>query len=162
MSMHACSHEYACIRMSCTQACMHACRHRCTDFDLSIPDCISNLMMLHAAVLKTAERKLFWRVLSLNIALMFVNYLDRTNLAFAAVQLNKDIGLSHEVYGLGAGLFFATYATMQVPANMAMTKIGGPIWLGAIALLWGIVAACFALIRDVPEFLALRCLLGLL
>lgn len=92
---------------------------------------------------------------------MFVNYIDRTNLAFASVQLNKDIGLSHEVYGLGAGLFFATYASMQVPANLAMTMIGGPVWLGSIALLWGVCAACFALIRNVSTFLALRCLLGL-
>lgn len=112
------------------------------------------------AALKSAERKLFWRVLLLNVALMFVNYLDRTNLSFASVQLNKDIGLSKEVYGLGAGLFFATYAGMQVPANLVLTKIGGPIWLGTIALCWGVVAACFALIRDVPSFLVLRCLLG--
>lgn len=113
------------------------------------------------AALKSAERKMFTRILLLNMALMFVNYIDRTNLSFAAVQLNKDIGLDKATYGLGAGLFFASYASMQVPANLLMTKIGGPIWLGTIALLWGVVAACFAAIRDVPEFLALRFLLGL-
>ncbi|KAF8056438.1 ttuB [Scenedesmus sp. PABB004] len=111
--------------------------------------------------LKTAEKKLLARVLSLNIALMLVNYLDRTNLSFASVQLNRDIGLSKSDYGLGAGLFFAAYASMQVPANMVMTKIGGPIWLGTIALLWGVVATCFAAIRNVHTFLALRFLLGL-
>lgn len=112
------------------------------------------------AALQSAERKLLWRVLALNIALMFVNYIDRTNLSFASVQLNRDIGLDKATYGLGAGLFFATYASMQVPANMAMTKIGGPIWLGTIALCWGVTAACFAAVKDIPTFLALRCLLG--
>jgi hypothetical protein len=53
--------------------------------------------------LKTAERKMLWRVLLLNVLLMFVNYIDRTNLSFAAVQLNRDIGLDHQTYGLGAG-----------------------------------------------------------
>ena len=59
-----------------------------------------------------------------------------------------------------AGLFFASYAGMQIPANMAMTKFGGPRWLGTIALCWGIVAACFALIKTIPVFLALRTVLG--
>ncbi|KAF6252592.1 major facilitator superfamily domain-containing protein [Scenedesmus sp. NREL 46B-D3] len=103
---------------------------------------------------------MLWRVLLLNVLLMFVNYIDRTNLSFAAVQLNKDIGLDHQTYGLGAGLFFCAYASMQVPANMIMAKIGGPIWLGTIGMLWGITAACFASLRSVPQFLALRFLLG--
>lgn len=110
--------------------------------------------------LESAEQKLFWRILVLNIALMFVNYIDRTNLSFASVQLNPELGLDNTAYGLGAGLFFATYAGMQIPANMMMTKIGGPIWLGTIALCWGVTAACFATIRTIPHYFALRCLLG--
>jgi hypothetical protein len=55
------------------------------------------------SALKSAERKMLWRVLLLNVLLMFVNYIDRTNLSFAAVQLNRDIGLDHQTYGLGAG-----------------------------------------------------------
>jgi hypothetical protein len=55
------------------------------------------------SALKAAERKMLWRVLLLNVLLMFVNYIDRTNLSFAAVQLNRDIGLDHQTYGLGAG-----------------------------------------------------------
>jgi MFS family permease len=43
---------------------------------------------------------------------------------------------------------------------MVMAKIGGPIWLGTIGMLWGITAACFASLRSVPQFLALRFLLG--
>jgi sugar phosphate permease len=61
---------------------------------------------------------------------------------------------------IAAGLFFCAYASMQVPANMVMAKIGGPIWLGTIGMLWGITAACFASLRSVPQFLALRFLLG--
>ncbi|WIA15325.1 hypothetical protein OEZ85_001991 [Tetradesmus obliquus] len=132
------------------------------------PECYSSKSHVHMkhlsqgqfAALKSAERKMLTRVLLLNVLLMFVNYIDRTNLSFAAVQLNRDIGLDHQTYGLGAGLFFCAYASMQVPANMLMAKIGGPIWLGTIGMLWGITAACFASLRSVPQFLALRFLLG--
>lgn len=113
--------------------------------------------------LQPAEKKLFWRVSLLNIALMFVrqsDYIDRTSLSFASVELNRDLGIDKATYGLGAGLFFAAYASMQVPANIIMTKNGGPIWLGSIATCWGAVAACFAAIRNIPRFLAFRFLLG--
>jgi sugar phosphate permease len=49
---------------------------------------------------------------------IFINYIDRTNLAFASVQLNADIGLSPSIYGLGSGLFFIAYAFFQLPSNM--------------------------------------------
>lgn len=53
--------------------------------------------------LKRGERKTLRSVVVFCCALMFVNYLDRTNLAFASVQLNQDLGLTHSTYGLGAG-----------------------------------------------------------
>lgn len=75
------------------------------------PECYSSKSHVHMkhlsqgqfAALKSAERKMLTRVLLLNVLLMFVNYIDRTNLSFAAVQLNRDIGLDHQTYGLGAG-----------------------------------------------------------
>lgn len=103
---------------------------------------------------------MFWRVLLLNMLLMFVNYIDRTNLSFGSIQMNSDLNISPSQYGLGAGLFFLSYASMGIPAQIMMTRVGGPKWLGTIALGWGIVAACFALVRSIPAFLALRCLLG--
>eukprot|EP00879_Flechtneria_rotunda_P005587 GHRR01005882.1.p2 GENE.GHRR01005882.1~~GHRR01005882.1.p2 ORF type:complete len:144 (+),score=39.67 GHRR01005882.1:298-729(+) len=121
---------------------------------------MKHLNSMQFTALKSAERKLLPRVLLLNIALMFVNYLDRTNLAFASVQLNKDIGLDPASYGLGAGLFFAAYASMQVPANMMMSKLGGPMWLGTIALAWSAVAACFSLIRNITDCLFVACAVG--
>lgn len=41
-------------------------------------------------------------------------YLDRTNLSFAALELNRDLGLSCSTYGLGAALFFVSYALFQM------------------------------------------------
>jgi len=122
---------------------------------------VPHLSVAQFAALKSAEKKVFRRVLIQCICLMVVNYLDRTNLSFASVQLNTDLGFDEQIYGLGAGLFFATYASMQVPANIMMTKLGGPIWLGSIGTAWGIVAACFCLMKGVTSFMVLRLLLGL-
>lgn len=74
--------------------------------------------------------------------------------------MNEDLGLSTATYGLGAGLFFATYATMQIPANMALSRVGGRRWLASICVAWGLVAACFAAINSTAAFLTLRTLLG--
>jgi ACS family tartrate transporter-like MFS transporter len=91
----------------------------------------------------------------------YSNYIDRTNLAFASVQLNKDIGLSPTVYGLGSGLFFISYAFFQLPSNIALDFFGGPLWISFICATWGAVAAGFAGIQNEATFLALRFLLGI-
>jgi hypothetical protein len=54
-----------------------------------------------------------------------LSYIDRTNLAFASIQLNQDLGFSPEVYGLGSGLFFLGYAAFQVSAAATYTRREG-------------------------------------
>eukprot|EP00775_Hariotina_reticulata_P012831 gene12831-12959_t len=109
----------------------------------------------------SAERKMAGRFLFGIFITIFVNYLDRNNLAFASVQLNADIGLTPSVYGLGSGLFFISYALCQLPSNIALDFLGGPVWISFICLTWGAVAAGFAGIKNEATFLALRFLLGL-
>ena len=66
----------------------------------------------HQAILKVSRRLLPFIVL-----LYFVNFLDRINLGFAALTMNKDLGLSAYVYGLGAGIFFFGYFIFEVPST---------------------------------------------
>ncbi len=65
----------------------------------------------------TAIRRMTLRILPLLILCYFVSYLDRVNLSFAALQMNKALDLSSSVYGLGAGLFFLTYCVCAIPSN---------------------------------------------
>eukprot|EP00884_Botryococcus_braunii_P019552 jgi/Botrbrau1/6280/Bobra.0129s0025.1 len=88
-------------------------------------------------------------------------YIDRTNLAYAALQLNKHLGLSEYVYGLGASIFFLGYSLFQVPSNLLLVKLGGSCWLSVIVVSWGIVASAFACMRTVTQFYGLRLLLGI-
>ena len=94
-------------------------------------------------------------------SLGIVCYLDRTNLSFAAVQLNRDLRLSCSTYGLGAGLFFLSYAVFQVPSSVILSAIGAPLWLGITVVVWGCVAASFAGVHGAAMFLVLRLLLGM-
>ncbi|KAL6757387.1 major facilitator superfamily domain-containing protein [Haematococcus lacustris] len=105
--------------------------------------------------------KLNWRLLPLFWLTVILSYVDRTNLAFASIQLNKDLGFTPAVYGLGSGLFFATYALLQVPSNLILRRVGGPAWLSFLIGAWGVTASSFALMRTSTQFYWLRALLGL-
>ncbi|GAB4813303.1 hypothetical protein N2152v2_000349 [Parachlorella kessleri] len=109
-----------------------------------------------AAVMRKVDRHLIPWFFALGIAC----YLDRTNLSFAALQLNEDLGLTCATYGLGAGIFFAGYALFQVPSNLALVRLGAPLWLGAIIVAWSGIAIAFAFTSGTGMFLLLRFALG--
>lgn len=104
--------------------------------------------------------KFFWRVIPLIIVLVIVNFIDRSNLGFAALQMNADLGFSPRVFAFGASIFFIGYLVFQVPANLAIHRFGPRRVIGVIAVLWGIVAASMASIHDERSFYILRALLS--
>lgn len=106
------------------------------------------------------DRKLNRHLIPWLFSLGVLCYLDRTNLSFAALELNRDLGLSCSTYGLGAALFFVSYALFQMPSTVACARLGAPVWLAGNIIAWGIVATLFAAANSVPAFLALRFLLG--
>ncbi len=104
--------------------------------------------------------KCAWRLLPLIVAAYLINYLDRTSVGFAALTMNKDLGFSPSVYGLGAGIFFFSYSLLMVPANLALHRIGARRWIAFLLAAWGVAAAANALIRGPETFYSLRFLLG--
>ncbi|SAK98279.1 major facilitator transporter [Caballeronia calidae] len=91
----------------------------------------------------------------------FIAYLDRTNIGIAALQMNKDIGITASQFGFGAGLFFLMYCSMEVPSNVLMTRFGVRRWVARIMLTWGVVAAGMAFVKGANSFYTMRALLGL-
>jgi len=81
--------------------------------------------------------KLTRRLLPFMFLLYIVNYLDRINVGFAALQMRGQLGFSDKVYGLGAGIFFAGYFFFQVPSNLALARLGARKWIAVIMVLWG-------------------------
>jgi ACS family tartrate transporter-like MFS transporter len=104
--------------------------------------------------------KVSWRLLPLIVVIYFVAYMDRTNVSFAALSMNKDLGFTAYVYGWGAGIFFLGYFLFEVPSNVILEKTGARIWIARIMITWGIVAAIMAFVSGAASFLTLRFLLG--
>jgi ACS family tartrate transporter-like MFS transporter len=104
--------------------------------------------------------KVSWRLLPLIVVIYFVAYMDRTNVSFASLSMNKDLGFSAYVYGWGAGIFFLGYFLFEVPSNVILEKTGARIWIARIMITWGIVAAVMAFVAGPASFLTLRFLLG--
>ena len=104
--------------------------------------------------------KISWRLLPLVVVSYLVAYIDRTNVAFAALTMNKDLGFSPYIYGWGAGIFFLGYALFEVPSNVILEKVGARLWIARIMITWGIISGLMALVVGPASFLTLRFLLG--
>jgi ACS family tartrate transporter-like MFS transporter len=110
--------------------------------------------------LQTGLRKARWRILPLLSVCYLVAYMDRANISFAAKTMNHDLGFSPRTYGLGAGLFFLSYALCEVPSNRLMLRFGARRWLSRIMVTWGLLAGVMVLVRSAHEFYGARLLLG--
>jgi len=113
-----------------------------------------------AGLLASAISKNTWRLVPiLGLAYLF-NYLDRTSVGFAALQMNKEIGLSATQFGWGAGILFFSYCVLEVPSNMMMYRFGARRWLARIMITWGLAAAATAFAVGPYSFYVIRFLLG--
>lgn len=107
------------------------------------------------------SRKLMLRIIPFVMLLYFVSFLDRVNVGFAAMTMNKAIGLSPAAFGLGGGLFFIGYFLFEVPSNLILHKVGARKWIARVMVSWGIVSAASAFVVGPTSFYVLRFVLGL-
>jgi ACS family tartrate transporter-like MFS transporter len=105
-------------------------------------------------------RRVAFRLMPFLLVCYFISFLDRINVAFAALQMNKAIGLTTAQYGFGAGLFFLTYCLFEVPSNLMLVRVGATRWIARIMLVWGLCAAGMAFVVGPHSFFAMRLLLG--
>ena len=88
-----------------------------------------------------ALRRISLRIVPFIMLLYFVAFIDRVNIGFAALTMNKDLGFSPSVFGFGAGIFFWGYFLCEVPSNIILDKVGARIWIARVMITWGIVSA---------------------
>ena len=105
-------------------------------------------------------RRVSWRLMPFLLSAYIICYIDRVNVGFAALQMNKAVGIDPKIYGLGAGIFFVGYFIFEVPSNLALERFGARTWIARIMISWGLVSAACALIGGPTSFLSLRFLLG--
>ena len=110
---------------------------------------------------QSTMRKVYLRILPFAALTYFFCYLDRINVGFAALTMNKDLGLDAAVYGMAAGAFFWGYVLFEVPSNIILEKVGARLWIARIMVTWGLISGATAFCTGPYSFMAIRFLLGL-
>ncbi len=113
-----------------------------------------------ATIGRSALRKASVRLLPLIGFGYGIAYMDRVNVSFAALQMNRQLNFSATVFGLGAGLFFLSYAACEVPSNLLLMRFGARRWLARIMVTWGLISMAMIFVRTPVEFCVMRLLLG--
>jgi MFS transporter, ACS family, tartrate transporter len=114
--------------------------------------------------LENTLSKVSWRLIPLLFLCYIIAYIDRINVGFAGLQLQKAFGVDsstyYRLYGYGSGLFFIGYFLFEVPSNLILHKIGARVWIARIMIVWGIVSSCMMFIKSPTGFYWMRFLLG--
>src|SRR5215467_2308137 len=105
-------------------------------------------------------RKVRNRLIPLLFLLYIVAFLDRINIAFAALTMNADLAITSRQFGLLTGIFFWGYCLFEIPSNLLLHRIGARTWIARILVSWGIVAVLTGLVHSAPQLYAVRFLLG--
>ena len=117
-----------------------------------------------AAALTEVERRVFakiaWRLLPILAVGYVLNYLDRNNIGFAGLMMNREVGLSATQFGIGAGILFLGYCFFEVPSNLVLYRVGARVWLARIMITWGIISSATIFVVGPRSWYILRFLLG--
>ncbi|AKK00905.1 MULTISPECIES: MFS transporter [Pseudomonas] len=105
-------------------------------------------------------RKVTLRIIPFVFLLYIVSYLDRANIGYAALQMNKELALSSEAFGFISGIFFIGYFLFEVPSNVMLNKFGARVWIARILVTWGCIAALTAFAQTANQLYILRFFLG--
>jgi MFS transporter, ACS family, tartrate transporter len=105
-------------------------------------------------------RKMQIRILPYLFLLYVIAYLDRINIGFAALTMNKELGISSQQFGFLVGVFFFGYCLFEIPSNLMLHRLGARVWIARILFTWGIVAALTGFVRSVSQLYVARFLLG--
>src|SRR6478735_2007484 len=106
-------------------------------------------------------RRVRWRLLPFLGLLYVVSYVDRVNVSFAKLTMDRAIGIDDTTYALGAGIFFIGYWLFEIPSNLILERVGARRWIARILIGWGVVSMGTALVTDVRSFMLARVLLGI-
>jgi MFS transporter, ACS family, tartrate transporter len=113
-----------------------------------------------SAIARETIARLLRRLIPIFMLMFFINYLDRTNIGVAALEMNKDLGLSDTGYGFAAGIFSISYAILEIPSNIILNKVGARRWLARIMISWGVVGMLTALVFNAISLDIARLLMG--
>ena len=113
--------------------------------------------MAEDQVIRRVYRRLMWFLL----ALFIVSFLDRINMSFGALSMNRDLGLSSTMFGMANSAFYIAYLVAEIPSNMIMVRVGARLWIPRIMITWGIASIGTMFAVGPLSLYGLRALVGL-
>ncbi len=116
--------------------------------------------MVESTIAASAKRKAYLNLVLPLFIISVIAYLDRVNVGYAALTMNKDLGFTAQIFGLGAGIFFAGYVLFEIPGALIAEKYSPRFWLARIMISWGVVCGLMAFMTTTWEFYLYRFLLG--
>lgn len=112
------------------------------------------------AIEVTTIRKLKTHIVPFVFVLFVINFVDRINIGFAALTMNKELAITSQQFGVVSGIFFWGYFIFEIPSNLLLHRLGARIWIARILVSWGIVAILAGFVRTATHLYILRFLLG--
>jgi ACS family 4-hydroxyphenylacetate permease-like MFS transporter len=109
-----------------------------------------------------AIKKVWWRLIPFLFVLYIFNYLDRINIGFAALSMNKDLLLTATTFGLANSIFYIGYVACEIPSNLLMVRYGARVWIARILISWGLASAATMLVTGAGSLYLVRFWVGVL
>lgn len=123
-------------------------------------DSTGSAMKVPADLEQRVSKRIVWRLVLPCALFILMGSIDRTNVGFAALQMNADLGLSATAYGFGAGVLFIGYVVAKYPSVLLYEAIGMRRWLAIIAIAWGLGATALAAVQNEWQLYGLRVWIG--
>jgi MFS transporter, ACS family, tartrate transporter len=114
------------------------------------------LSSLETATLAKVTR----RILPFLVLAYTFDFIDRINVAFAALAMNQDLGFTASVFGRGAGILFVALFLFGLPGNLALARFGARRWLSSIMMGWGLVSTSMMFVGGAWSFYLIRFVQG--
>ncbi|MGH9784086.1 MAG: MFS transporter, partial [Terriglobia bacterium] len=112
-------------------------------------------------VAERARRRIARRLLPFLFTLYVIAFLDRVNVAYAALEMTLDLGFTAAVFGFGAGIFFIGYFLLEIPGALLVEKWSARKWIARIMLTWGIATVVVGFVETAQQFYWARFFLGM-
>jgi MFS transporter, ACS family, tartrate transporter len=122
---------------------------------------MSSLSRASNLIATATIRKLRTRLLPFLFVLFVLAFIDRINLGFAALTMNRELAITSQQFGFAAGIFFWGYFLFEIPSNLILHKIGARVWIARILITWGAVATLTGFVQSVHQLYVARFALGL-
>ena len=113
------------------------------------------------ALEERAIKKVSRRLIRFLVILYAFSYLDRINIGFASLSMNRDLRLTATQFGLANTIFYLGYILCEIPSNLMMARYGARLWLPRILITWGIASAATMFATGAPSLYSIRALVGL-